>query len=70
MIEYHVVKTYPNRVRVGYIPNHKEKMKQSGMNQSRFPKSCTNKNIKHDGEHVANLKANRRYHSQINGSEE
>ena len=58
-IEYHVVKTYSNGVRVGYNPNHKEKMKQTGMNQSWFPRSWTSKDIKHAGEHVANLKSNR-----------
>lgn len=58
-IEYHVVKTYPNGVRVGYIPNHKEKRKQSGTGQAWFPKSWTSKDIKHAGEHVANLKSNR-----------
>lgn len=26
-IEYHVEKTFPNGVRVGYIPNHKVKSK-------------------------------------------
>ena len=58
-IEYHVVKTYPNGVRVGYIPNHKEKRKQSGTGQAWFPKTWTSKDIKHAGEHVANLKSNR-----------
>ncbi|MBO5174257.1 MAG: EndoU domain-containing protein [Eubacterium sp.] len=58
-IEYHVVKTYPNGVRVGYIPNHKEKRKRTGMQQTWFPKSWTSKDIKHAGEHVVNLKANR-----------
>jgi hypothetical protein len=58
-IEYHVVKTYPNGVRVGYIPKHREKRKQQGMNQSWFPKEWTSKDIKHAGEHVANLKGNR-----------
>ena len=58
-IEYHVVKTYPNGVRVGYIPNHKKKSKQSGTGQSWFPKGWKSKDIKHAGEHVANLKRNR-----------
>lgn len=58
-IEYHVAKTYPNGVRVGYIPNHKDKRKQSGTGQAWFPKSWTSKDIKHAGEHVANLKGNR-----------
>lgn len=58
-IEYHVVKTYPNGVRVGNIPNHKNKMKQTGANQAWFPKNWTSKDIRHAGEHVANLKHNR-----------
>lgn len=58
-IEYHVVKTYPNGVRVGYVPNHKEKRKQSGTGQSWFPKEWTSKDIKRAGEHVANLKHNK-----------
>ena len=59
-IEYHVVKTYSNGVRVGYVPNHKLKRKRSDIGQSWFPKSWTAKDIKHAGEHVANLKHNRR----------
>ena len=58
-IEYHIVKTYPNGVRVGYIPNHKRKEKRSGIGQSWFPKDWTSKDIKHAGEHVASLKGNR-----------
>lgn len=58
-IEYHVVKTYPNGVRVGYVPNHKQKTKQTGTNQAWFPRDWTTKDIKHAGEHVANLKSNR-----------
>ena len=58
-IEYHIVKTYPNGVRVGYIPNHKDRRKQSGTNQSWFPRSWTSKDIKRAGEHVANLKSNK-----------
>lgn len=58
-IEYHIVKTYPNGVRVGYIPAHKQKRKQSGTGQSWFPKEWTSKEIKRAGEHVANLKHNK-----------
>ena len=58
-IEYHVVKTYSNGVRVGYIPDHKDKRKRSGMNQAWFPKDWKSKDIKHAGEHVANLKSNK-----------
>ena len=59
-IEYHVVKTYPNGVRVGYVPNHKSPYKQKGTAQSWFPQSWTERDIKRAGEHVAGLKGNRR----------
>ncbi|MGN1344672.1 MAG: EndoU domain-containing protein [Traorella sp.] len=58
-IKYNVIKTYPNGVRVGNIPSHKNKMKQTGTGQAWFPKSWLSKDIKHAGEHVANLKGNR-----------
>jgi len=46
-------------VRIGNIPNHKNPKKQTGTNQAWFPKDWTSKDIKHAGEHVANLKRNR-----------
>lgn len=58
-IQYNIVKTYPNGVRVGNIPTHKKKMKQTGTGQAWFPKDWTEKDIKHAGEHVANLKGNK-----------
>ena len=58
-IEYHVVKTYPNGVRVGYVPWHKDKRKHSGYGQSWFPSNWTDKDIKRAGSHVASLKGNR-----------
>jgi hypothetical protein len=58
-IKYNVVKTYPNGVRVGNIPNHKNPKKKKGIGQAWFPKNWTSKDIKHAGEHVANLKGNR-----------
>ncbi len=58
-IKYNIVKTYPNGVRVGNIPNHKNPKKQKGIGQAWFPKSWTSKDIKHAGEHVAKIKANR-----------
>ncbi|WP_034575275.1 EndoU domain-containing protein, partial [Mageeibacillus indolicus] len=58
-IEYHIVKTYPNGVRVGYVPDHKKPVKQEGTNQAWFPAHWTTKDIKHAGEHVANLKGNK-----------
>ncbi|MBO4766277.1 MAG: EndoU domain-containing protein [Lachnospiraceae bacterium] len=59
-IEYHVVKTYPNGVRVGYVPDHKDKSKRSGIGQAWFPKDWTSRDIKRAGEHVAGLKGNRK----------
>lgn len=58
-IKYNVVKTYSNGVRVGNIPSHKNLKKQTGTGQAWFPKNWTSKDIKHAGEHVANLKRNR-----------
>lgn len=59
-IEYNVVKTYSNGVRVGNIPNHMQKAKRKEMGQSWFPKSWTDKDIRRAGEHVAGLKCNRK----------
>ena len=58
-IKYVIEKTYPNGVRVGRIPNHKKRIKAMSMGQSWFPRNWTSKDIKHAGEHVANLKGNR-----------
>ena len=58
-IKYNIVKTYPNGVRVGNIPDHKQKTKQKGIGQTWFPKSWSEKDIRHAGEHVAGLKQNR-----------
>lgn len=58
-IEFHVVKTYPNGVRIGYIPNHKNKLKRSGTGQAWFPKTWTEKDIRRAGEHVSGLRRNR-----------
>ena len=58
-IEYNIVKTYPNGVRVGNVPNHKERSKKEGIGQSWFPKSWSDKDIRRAGEHVAGLKGNR-----------
>lgn len=57
-IRYKVEKTYPNGVRVGYVLDHTNKAKRKSMGQSWFPKEWTSKDIKHAGEHVANLKGN------------
>ena len=59
-IRYNIIKTYPNGVRVGNIPNHIHKSKRTDIGQSWFPKSWTEKDIRRAGEHVSGLKANRR----------
>lgn len=58
-IRYKVEKTYPNGVRVGYVLDHTNPAKRKSMSQSWFPRNWTSKDIKHAGEHVANLKGNR-----------
>lgn len=58
-IEYHIVTTFSNGVRVGYIPNHYDKRKRTGYGQSWFPKTWTSRDIRRAGEHVANLKGNK-----------
>lgn len=58
-IKYNIEKTYPNGVRVGNIPDHKNPRKRGHMGQAWFPSSWTSKDIKHAGEHVAGLKHNR-----------
>lgn len=52
-IEFNIVKTYPNGVRVGNVPAHKDKIKQTKTNQSWFPKNWTRKDIKKAGQIVA-----------------
>ena len=58
-IKYNVVKTYPNGVRVGNVPNHMQRSKRSGTSQAWFPKSWTERDIRRAGEHVSRLKGNR-----------
>lgn len=58
-IKYNIVKTYPNGVRIGNIPNHMKKIKRTGIGQSWFPQSWSEKDIRRAGEHVAGLKSNR-----------
>ena len=58
-IKYNVVKTYPNGVRIGNVPDHSQKRKRTGTGQAWFPKTWTNKDIRRAGEHVAGLKHNR-----------
>ena len=58
-IPYNIVTEYPNGVRVGNIPNHKNKFKRTGTGQAWFPKNWTDTDIKNAGEYVVNLPANR-----------
>ena len=58
-IRYNIVKTYPNGVRVGNIPSHKDPRKRTGTGQTWFPKTWTKKDIRKAGEHVAGLRKNR-----------
>lgn len=44
-IDYHIVKTYPNGVRVGYVPNYKASKKKNGVNQAWFSASWTSKGM-------------------------
>lgn len=52
-IKYNIIKTYPNGVRVGNVPKHKNNIKRTGTNQSWFPKDWTRKDIKKAGQIVA-----------------
>lgn len=58
-IKYNIVKTYKNGVRVGNVTNHKKPDKRSGISQSWFPKSWTQKDVVKAAEHVSRLKSNR-----------
>lgn len=57
-IEFHVVKTYDNGVRVGNVPNHKDKSKQTGTGQSWFPVSWGQSDVVNATEYVVSLKRN------------
>lgn len=59
-ISYNVVKTFANGVRVGNVPNHKIKRKQTGTAQTWFPASWTTHDIVKAGEHVVSLQANKK----------
>ena len=59
-IEYNITDTYSNGVRVDIVPNHKKKHKRIGNNQSWFPSTWNDKDIRKAGEHVAGLKSNRK----------
>ena len=48
-IKNNVVQTYHNGIRVGNIPESKNKLKQSDIGQTRFAKNWTAKDIKKAG---------------------
>lgn len=58
-IEYNIVKEYPNGVRVGNIPSHKNKMKRTGTGQSWFPESWDKSKINNAGNYINDLPANK-----------
>lgn len=62
-IKYNIEKIYSNGVRLGNIPSHKNKLKQSGINQTWFPKSWNDKVIKHAAQFVA--KRNKKIDNQV-----
>ena len=62
-IAFNIVKTYPNGVRIGNIPSHKDPRKRVGTGMAWFPATWTEKDIRHAGEHVAGLRHNRRVSS-------
>lgn len=57
-IVVNILATYDNGVRVGNVPNHKNKRKRNGTAQTWFPKSWTTKDIVKAGEKVATMKTN------------
>ena len=58
-IEFNVVRQYWNGVRVGDVPNHKNRMKRTGTMQTWFPRSWTTRDIVKEGDHVSMMKKNR-----------
>lgn len=52
-IKYNIVKTFPNGVRVGNIPDHKRKKEQTGAIHAWFPKSWKQSDIIKAAEFVA-----------------
>jgi hypothetical protein len=54
-IMYNIVKDYDNGVRIGNVPDHKEKLKQNGTKQAWFPKNWSAEEIEKAGRHVADM---------------
>ncbi len=55
-IEYNIVHTYENGVRVGNVPSHKNSMKKKDKGQSCFPESWTREDIRQAGVDVLKKK--------------
>ncbi len=53
-IDYNIVFTYPNGVRLGNVPSHKKTKKRTGGYQVWFPKSWTRNTIRKAGEKIIN----------------
>lgn len=52
-IEFNIIKEYKNGVRVGNVSRHTNNKKQSGLNQSWFPKNWDRRKIKQAGQVVS-----------------
>lgn len=58
-IKYNIVKTYPNGVRIGNVPDHKgSSAKKKGTGQAWFPKNWKQQDIVAAAEHITGLKHN------------
>lgn len=57
-IEFNVLKEYPNGVRIGNIPSHKNKFKRTGEGQAWFPDNWSEKQIFEAGDYIAKLPSN------------
>ncbi len=53
-IDYKITKVYDNGVRLGYVPEHKQKTKQSGIGQSWFPETWDDNEVLKAGTYTAN----------------
>lgn len=53
-IDYVIVETCDNGVRLGYVPEHKQKTKQNGIGQSWFPEDWNSDEVLKAGTYVAN----------------
>ncbi|WP_142414401.1 phage minor capsid protein [Hathewaya massiliensis] len=69
-IEYNIVKEYDNGVRIGNVPKHRVKAKQSGTGQAWFPKSWDSNDIEIAAKYVGNLKDKNKYLLQHNKDED